>query len=220
MTNRPIDCRFQGSSVGDVVNAVDDFTLPFGLYYGFNSTNGSAAASYDELVDQVWPILTVILPPANVSREAEIGYSQGTMTCLRAGRNVKAGSRVPVALPAAQPVHFPSHLSKGAIAGIVVGSVVGAVILMGAIWWGWTRHRKRSVLSDEKDAHVVEVSSPQENGNSVPQLDSKGASAQLEGVSRAELRGVDGGLELPGGTAPPQELEGHDFASPAGTRKS
>lgn len=139
------------------------------------------------------------------------------MTCIRAGSNIKPGSRVPAALPAAAPVHFPSHLSKGAIAGIVIGTLLGIAIIAGAIWWFWRKYRKQSTSTAEHDVSEKDLSPVSKDKDSPYQLDGKGAPAQLESEGtpaqlhssqRAELKGSDAANELQASAIAPQELYG------------
>lgn len=99
--------------------------------------------AYDELVNQVWPILTVVFPQANNSREQTTGLAYGTMTCLRA-REVREGSRVPVQLEDGNEVSFPGDgLGRGQIAGVAVGVSVAVLLVLGGAGWWYLRARRR-----------------------------------------------------------------------------
>lgn len=208
----PTNCTFESAWDTPHVLTQTSYNAPPGFRYPHNATNGSAVASYDELVQQVWPILTVTFPPANISRQSSQGWA-ATMTCIKAG-DVKADSRGPPALPAAKAVHFPGELSRGAIAGIVVGTVLGAVVLAGVGWWIWKKYWKRSKVSGDQDEDVKNLSAM--SGETTNQLDSKEATVQLDskekpvqldGVQRSEMGNVDMRPEL-SGSVPPQELQG------------
>ncbi len=205
----PRNCTLHDSVNEGGTILVEGYNAPSGVRYPFNSTNETAVASYDELVQQVWPILTVTFPPANNTREAAVGNSIGSMTCIRAG-NIKADSRTPAVLPAAKPVRFPGHLSGGAIAGIVIGSLLGAAIVAGAIWWVWRRHKRQQqvqMLSDGKEEKDT-ILGTQLDGKDVYQMDAKGKSMQLDGTERVELGHEGPRTELDGGAVHAHELAG------------
>ncbi|ETN46473.1 uncharacterized protein HMPREF1541_00658 [Cyphellophora europaea CBS 101466] len=150
--------------------------------------------AYDELVHQVWPILTVVFPQANNSRERLVDLAYGTMTCLRA-RDVREGSRVPVQLEDGDEVSFPgAGMGSGQIAGVAVGvSVAVLLVLGGAAWWYFRRRRRnareagsgrRKALQDE-DARPVMLSE---------------VDASPGGAGRLELAGKQKPSELDGQT--------------------
>lgn len=211
----PQNCTFDPSTNSQDFIEVTSYNAPIGMRYPFNSTDGSAMASYDELVQQVWPILTVVFAPANNSRMSAMSGAEATMTCIRAGTSIKANSRTPAALPKAKAVHFPLHLSKGAIAGIVVGAIVVAATIVGAIWWFWKRRESnsQSEISGNEDKDLNDLLPAEKGAGNIYHLDSKGISAQLDSSQRMELQGEDGSHEL-ASSIPPQELPGNIPDSP------
>lgn len=95
------------------------------------------------------PILTVLFPLANASRETSIGDSVAFMSCVRPTR-FNVGSRVTPLLPAGTPVHVP--MSKGKKVGIGVGTTFGGLglIAIAVVAWLFVRRRGRSGESERR----------------------------------------------------------------------
>ena len=224
---KPTKCGFKDGGFGPSTGVVDDQNAPPGFIFKLNGT--SPAGAYDELVHTVWPVMTVIMPPANNSRVSSIPSAYAQMSCIRA-KTIRSGSRKPTPLPAPTAVNFPNSLSKGAIAGIVVGAIIAMAIAVAAAFWFW---RRRKPAPPKVDDDVNLVKNPQEPGeapcyppaevpsrswypvemdtkrDSIYQLDTKSTPIpeQLDDRSRSDL-GKDPRHALYGDRVPPQELPG------------
>lgn len=106
---------------------------------------------YDEAVTLVYPIFTVLFPPANDSNRGGgvVSAAEAFLTCARPV-NITAGSRVAAALPSPTPLRTISKpLSAGAKAGIAVGAVVVVLLIVGiSAWVLISRRRKQRVERD------------------------------------------------------------------------
>lgn len=106
---------------------------------------------YDKAVTNVYPIFTVLFPPANDSNRAGgvVSTAEAFLTCARPV-NITAGSRIAAALPSATPLPKVSKpLSGGAKAGIAVGVIVGVALIAGIVAWLLvSRRRKRSAAAE------------------------------------------------------------------------
>ncbi|KAJ9606929.1 hypothetical protein H2200_008940 [Cladophialophora chaetospira] len=212
---KPVNCSFTDGVFGphDVVEA--DYNSPPGFSFPYNGT--SPAQAYDELVYTVWPVMTVVMPPANNTRYSSIANAYATLTCLRA-KSISYNYRTPPDLPKPKAVHFPGPFSKGAIAGIAVGAVMGVAVVAAAAFWFW-RRRKSRIAGDQKVAVGADLSKPPRliDGKELYQLETKLAVAELDTCRRAEI-GEDPSRELSGEPAKepiaPQELPGSISVAP------
>ena len=168
-----------------------EYNVPAGNKIEFNGT--SPVQAYDDLVNQVWPILTVVMPPANVSRGFSNHYiteAYAQMTCIRA-KNIKQGSRVPPPLPKPGPVHGPRSATwYGVRIGVPVAIVV--VALLGYCTWRMRRHNKawRAAHSGTKspsNEDSTPSSSVQKDGSEVYQLADQQSPAQLQASHKVEM---------------------------------
>ena len=199
-----------------------DYNVPVGVrspYHGESPTE-----AYDRLVHQVWPILTVLMPPANVSRsysrKPNIVDARAKMTCIRAN-NIKEGSRVPPALPKPRPVHFPRSASwYGVRVGvpIVVIVVMLAAALVGCCIWRRKRRNVRAAQNVDKgnsDEDSKPSSLVQKDGSEVYQLADKQSPAQLQATHRIEMEAGRVPRYAKGSDGKPQELDAGVFPSHA-----
>ena len=128
---KPTNCTLERDWPYRRVLLENYYNSPPGSMFPYNGT--SPVAAYDKLVQQVWPILTVVLPPANNTHQSAIGSAFAKMTCIRA-KNIKQGSRVPSALPKAHAVGFPRSSSwYGVRVGVPV-AVGSGFARSGAMW--------------------------------------------------------------------------------------
>lgn len=97
---------------------------------------------YDNSTQNMFPILTVIFPPAVDNPKIKSEVAGGFMNCVRANVS-RAGSRVAPPLPAPTALrHITKPLSNGAIAGISVAAALVGLLLLGLlVWWFWRKRR-------------------------------------------------------------------------------
>ena len=176
----------------------------------------------------VYPIITVLFPPANTSK---LGYSPANvhattakafMTCARP-TNVTVGSKIPTVLAAPTPLK-KLPLSKGAKEGIAVG-VILCVALVGILigLFLWQRRKKRAArakaveeenrLAEEKRAreeeeNQKEAKAPMLDSDQVErfEMDARDRKPEIDGEQKFEMEGSPVG-ELRGNTLD-HELEG------------
>ena len=183
----------------------------------YNET--SPANAYDYLVSQVWPILTVVMPPTNVSRtysrKGQISGSWAKMTCIRAN-NIKQGSRVPPPLPKAKPVHFPRSKSwYGVRVGVPV-AIVGAVLIAALAWFCIRRTKRKNAQFQATQEHpkstsdedIKEPLSAQMGGSEVYQLAGKEKPVQLQATHKVEMDAGPAPRRPKGDDGKPQEMMG------------
>jgi len=161
---------------------------------------------YDEAVTLVYPIFTVLFPPANDSNRGggSVTIAEAFLTCARPV-NITAGSRVPAALPAPTELRkITNPLSPSAKAGIAVG-VVGAFLIGGLATWKFISERKKSkVVEDAAALGLVEKKMRDETEaqaeKKTPMLGSE-ERYEAEGGMRPEMDGAKVFMELEGSGA-------------------
>ena len=210
---KPTNCSLWQPRLEPPVALTNHWNTPAGVAYADDASPGEA---YDNLVNGVWPVLTVRFPPANNSRQTSIHGARSKMSCLRA-TDISEGSRVPPPLPDPDPVNWPGQLSKAETAGVVVGVVAGVALLAGLGWYCWRRRRTR-----QRKVDGVPVPSKQNTENSPPLSEKTGGDVleidgkdkklhQLDGYSRdkAEMPAKEPAAgELQSNSIPPQEMMG------------
>ena len=223
---RPLNCTFFDDQFyvdGGVTQ--DEYNVPVGTRSPNNGT--SSADAYDTLVNQVWPILTVVMPPANVSRGFSNHYiteAYAQMTCIRA-KDIKQGSRIPPPLPELGPVHFPRSASwYGVRTGVPTAIVILALIAY-CIWRARRKNaawrRAQAVTKSPSDENSTPSSTVQKDGAEVYQLASQQRPVQLQASRKVEM---DAGRVLryaKGGNGSPQEMDAENLSASAkvGTRR-
>ena len=159
----------------------------------------------------VYPIFTVLFPPANDSNRGG-GVVQSTKAFLTCARpvNITAGSRVAAALPAPTALRKVSKpLSAGAIAGIVIAVVLGVLLIGGAL--AWVLITRRNKLKAERAAAAAKEEERQRTEKE--ELEKEKKAPLLASTERHEIEsgGVNGRAEMPNGLR--SEMDGgHSFA--------
>jgi hypothetical protein len=215
-----LTCTFNTTST------VPDFSIP-GSNISYitgseSSLNGTTNVTeidttYDEAVTNVYPVFTVLFPPANDSdRTDSVQIAEAFLSCLRPV-NVTAGSRKPPPLPLPTALRkITKPLSAGAKAGIAVGVIIGALLIGGAFIFVLRRKRQKSKaletdaalelvekkMKDEKEA-LAEKKTPMMGGESV---------FEAEGDAREEMQGTRTYREL-ADTSITGELEGANHSN-------
>lgn len=161
------------------------WNTPPGVRYDDSIGKTGPAEVYDALVSQVWPILTVVMPPANNSRQSGIGEAYATMTCISARSNIKQGSRTPPPLPKAKPVNIGTNY--GVKVGVPV-AIVGALIIAAIIgWWFWRKRRASRNAQKEAEKSSDYGSSLQKDGSEVYQMGTGVDRVQLPADHKVEM---------------------------------
>jgi len=148
-----LTCAFNTS------NTVPSFSQPnsnLSLITQFSSSGDTTNVTnqdeiYDEAVTNVYPVFTVLFPPANDSNRGGgiVDGAEAFLTCARPV-NITAGSRVAAALPSPTPLRtIYKPLKAGAKAGIAVGIVVVVFLITGiSAWVLVSRRRKQRAEKD------------------------------------------------------------------------
>ncbi len=138
--------------------------------------------SYDHLVQNVTPILTLIFPSINDSIPHRYDGAMASMLCVRASKNIKAGSRVPTPLPP------PLSLDKTPSTNLVpaaTGTVALVLLLSGfAVWIFFRTRRETRIELEERSKERADLEAEKEN------LRLEGITPMIDGVSRMELPAV------------------------------
>jgi hypothetical protein len=210
----------------NTTNNVPSFSIPgsslshiTGSQSALNTTNTTLQeTTYDEAVTNVYPILTVLFPPANdsISREGflSVGTAEAFLSCPRPV-NISAGSRTPSPLPSPSALRKVTHsLKPGAKAGIAVGVIAGILLLGGTLVF-WLRRRRQTRKSAEKTAALESMEKKMKDEREAlaekktPMIDS-GNVYEAEGDARGEMQGTQTYMELED-TSRAGELDGRDI---------
>ena len=180
---------------------------------GDASNVASQDTIYDEAVTSVYPIFTILFPPANDSNRGggQVQSAEAFLTCARPV-NITTGSRVAAALPSPTSLRKISKpLSGGAIAGIVIGVVLGVLLICGIIaWFLISRRRKQKAERDAAAAREEERKRMEKE-----EFEKEKKAPLLMSTERHEAEGdaTNGSAEMPTGFGSRSEMDGgHQFA--------
>ena len=123
---------------------------PPGFRYEFDST--SLATAYGNITQQVWSIMTVLMPQANNSYQTSMNEGEAYMTCICA-KNLPENSRTPAALPTATPTRLVGNLSAGGKARIAIEATLGALLLAGVALWARRLQREKKFGTRARNAN-------------------------------------------------------------------
>lgn len=171
---------------------------------------------YDNITNEITPILTVYMPVANTDRRGCCNKPKTILECIRPS-NFSEGSRVATALAEGTSWPKPS-LSAGAKGGIAAGVVVFVLAVGGILLGLWIVKRKKrahaasaAARSDIKSSDDdVKLPPEADAGFGVHELTPKDRKHELEGTVVSEL---DGGKSKPSelaNTSGPAELPAED----------
>ena len=171
---------------------------------------------YDNITNEVTPILTVYLPVANVERTGCCNKPKTILECIRPS-NFSEGSRVATALTEGTPWPKPGALSAGAKGGIAAGVVVFLLAVGGILLYLWIAKRKKraraataAAQSDIKSSDDDAKLPPEADaGFGIYELTPKDRKLELDsavvselgggGSKPSELANTSGPVELPAG---------------------
>lgn len=165
---------------------------------------------YDNITNEVTPILTVYFTVANVERKQCCDKPQSVLECVRPS-NFSEGSRVPAALAKGRPWPKPG-LSAGAKGGVAAGVVV-FVLAVGVVLSLWITKRKKrmraaaAARSDTKSSDDdIKLPPEADAGSGVHELTPKDRKQELDGAIVSELGGEKSKPSELANTSGPVEL--------------
>lgn len=166
---------------------------------------------YDNITNEITPILTVYFTVANVERRQCCDRPQSVLECVRP-RNFSEGSRVPTALAKGRPWPKPG-LSTGAKGGIAAGAVVFVLAVGAVLTLRIAKRKKRTraaaaaALSDTKSSDDdIKLPPEADAGFGVHELTSKDRKQELDSAIVSELGGGKGKPSELANTSRPVEL--------------
>lgn len=166
---------------------------------------------YDNITNEITPILTVYFTVANVERKQCCDKPQSVLECVRPS-NFSEGSRVPSALAKGRPWPKPG-LSAGAKGGVATGVVVFVLAVGVVLYLSMAKRKKRAravtaaAQSDTKSSDDdTELAPEADAGFGVHELTSKDRKQELDGTIVSELGGVKSKPSELANTSAPVEL--------------
>jgi hypothetical protein len=159
--------------------------------------------SYDNITNEITPILTVYMPVANTERRGCCNKPKTILECIRPS-NFSEGSRVATALPEGTPWPKPG-LSAGAKGGIAAGVVVFVIAVAGILLGLWIVKRKKRARASTEAAQS-DIKSSDDDIKLPPEADASFGVYELTPNDRKQE--IDGTTvsELGGGESKPSEL--------------
>ena len=158
---------------------------------------------YDNITNEITPILTVYMPVANTERRGCCNKPKTILECIRPS-NFSEGSRVATAL--AEGTSWPKPgLSAGAKGGIAAGVVVFVLAVGGILLGLWIVKRKKRARASTEAAQS-DIKSSDEDIKLPPEADAGFGVYELTPNDRKQE--IDGTTvsELSGGGSKPSEL--------------
>ena len=158
---------------------------------------------YDNITNEVTPILTVYMQVANVERRSCCNKPNTILECIRAS-DFSEGSRVAPALAEGTPWPKPG-LTAGAKGGIAAGVVVFVLAVGGIVLYLWIAKRKKRARAASAAAQF-DARSSDDDVKLPPEADAGLGIHELTPVDRKqELEGANVS-ELGDGRSKPSEL--------------
>jgi hypothetical protein len=158
---------------------------------------------YDNITNEITPILTVYMQVANMERRSCCDTPKTILECIRAS-DFSEGSRVAPALAEGTPWPKPG-LSAGAKGGIAAGVVVFVLAVGGLVLYLWIVKRKKRARAASA-ALQSDIKSSDNDVKFPPEADADMGIHELTPNDRKQELGGTVVSELGGGKSKPSEL--------------